>query len=238
MASPRDRGGPTPDPLSGTFVVVPAFNEEEVVRSTVEGLLRLGVHVVLVDDCSTDETVERIYDLPISVLHHAANMGQGSALRTGIAYALRRGAEIVVTFDADGQHDPDDVPRLVDTLLDKDLDVVVGSRFLGEASNMGRLRKGMLLTAVLITRLTSGLPITDVHNGLRVFRASSVARLRITSHRMAHASDILSEIARKKLRFAEAPTTVRYTPYSKKKGQSALDALDVVYELLLGRMFL
>ncbi len=226
-----------PEIASGTFVVIPAFNEEAVIRTTVEGVLRLGgVHVVVVDDCSTDATGAKLEALPISVLRHGINLGQGACLQTGIEYALGRGARYLVTFDADGQHDPEDIPRLLRTLTDRELDIVLGSRFLGRAIGLSLSRKILLKAAVWYTRIATGLPVTDAHNGLRAFRAGAAPRLRITQNRMAHASEFPVNIRRHRLAWAEVPVSIRYSPYSRAKGQTGLGVVDILFEMTIRRL--
>jgi glycosyltransferase involved in cell wall biosynthesis len=221
---------------ASTWVVVPAFNEGPVIRDTIESLRAVASNVVVVDDCSSDDTASQLEGLPVTVLRHAVNVGQGAALQTGIDWALRHGARYVVTFDADGQHDPRDVPRLLTALIDRPVDIVIGSRFRGQAIGISRTRRLLLRIALAFTRLSTGLPVTDVHNGLRAFRASAAPTLRITQDRMAHASEILDHIARARLAWAEVPTTVRYSRYSVTKGQSSLGAIDILFELIFGRL--
>ncbi len=221
----------------GTYVVLMAFNEERVIRDVVQRVLALNVHVVVVDDASTDGTVSQLRGLPITVLRHAINLGQGAATQTGVEFALARGARYLVTFDADGQHDENDIPRLVRVLTREHRDVALASRFLGrEALGMPRSKRLLLKGAVLYMRLTTGLPITDAHNGLRAFRAEVAPALRITQNRMAHASELLQKIREAGLAYAEIPAVVRYTEYSRAKGQTGLGAVDILYELLMARL--
>ena len=219
------------------IVVIPAFNEGRVVRSVVEGVLACGHQVIVVDDCSIDDTGAALTSLPCTVLRHVVNLGQGAALQTGIEEAVARGAEVVVTFDADGQHDPADIARLVHALADPALDVALGSRFLGDTIGMTQSRKLLLRAAILFTRWTTGLTLTDVHNGLRAFRARVAPQLVLRQNRMAHASELLSRVRQHGLRFVEVPVTIRYSAYSRAKGQSALGALDVLSDLLQMRFF-
>jgi hypothetical protein len=114
-------------------------------------------------------------------------------------------------------------------------DVVLGSRWLGRVEAMPRLRRLMLRLAVIFTRHHSGLRVSDTHNGLRLFSRSAASRLRITQPRMAHASEILAQIGDQKLRFAEAPVTVRYTEYSLRKGQKISGMFRVLLDILYAR---
>src|SRR5436190_10198979 len=151
------------------FVVVPAFNEGEAIGAVLDELRPYDVRVVVVDDCSTDATADAARKGGAVVLRHAINRGQGAAIQTGIAYALRRGAEVIVTFDSDGQHDAGDLAALVAPIRDGRADVVLGSRFLEPRSAVPPTRRALLKLAILFTRATSGLRVTDAHNGLRAF---------------------------------------------------------------------
>jgi glycosyltransferase involved in cell wall biosynthesis len=110
------------------FIIVPAFNEREVILSTLQELIRAHYSVVVVDDGSTDGTAAQIADLPIYLLRHAINLGQGAALQTGMTFALKEGAEIIVHFDADGQHQIEDIETLIEPLRKGEADIVLGSR--------------------------------------------------------------------------------------------------------------
>lgn len=219
--------------ITATFVIIPACNEARVIREVVERVLTLGIHVVVVDDCSEDSTLKMIDHLPIYTLRHAINLGQGAAIQTGIDFAVSRGARYIVTFDADGQHDERDIPLLLDTLIHQNLDVVLGSRFMGSAINIGHIKALVLKAAILFTRCTVGLRFTDVHNGLRAFRAEVAGALQLTQNRMAHASEILRKIKIAGYRFTEIPCIVRYTDYSKAKGQSHLGIVNIVFDLFM-----
>lgn len=217
------------------WVVVPAYNEARVIGSVVEELVARGHRVVVVDDGSGDATSAAARRAGAVVLRHAINRGQGAALQTGIAYALRNGAEHIVTFDSDGQHSPDDVDALVAPLLAERADVTLGSRTIGSSEGMPAMRKAILAIAVIFTRAASGARVTDTHNGLRAFTRAAAAKLDIRLDRMAHASEILDQIVRHGLRYEEVPVHVRYTDYSRRKGQSSLAVLRILADYLLGR---
>ena len=114
-----------------TFVIVPAFNEGEII-STLQGLIAAGYSVVVVDDGSTNGMDALVANLPVYFLRHPVNLGQGAALQTGMTFALQNGAEIIVHFDADGQHKVEDIETLLKPLHQGEADVVLGSRFLRE----------------------------------------------------------------------------------------------------------
>lgn len=218
------------------WVVIPAFNEETAIAAVVASVSALYPQIVVVDDGSVDGTAKAAVDAGAIVLRHAVNLGQGAALQTGISFALARGADLIATFDADGQHQAADLPGMVETLLRTKADVVLGSRFLGKAVGLMPSRRMLLRAAVLLTRITEGIRLTDAHNGVRVFTRPAAQRLQITQNRMAHASEIIQQIARHRLRYVEHPVTVVYTEYSKKKGQRLFDSLNVLADLIVGRL--
>lgn len=219
---------------SSVWIVIPALNEARTIGDVVTPLRANGWRVVVVDDGSSDGTSEAARSAGAVVLRHAVNLGQGAGLRTGLAYVQREAATgIVVTYDADGQHQPESVAALVEALVRSGGDVALGSRFLaGDARTHVPVARRMLLRlATIFTRFTTGLRVTDAHNGLRAFTIDAASRLRLTHNRMAHASEILNEIARHRLRYVETPVTIRYTAYSMAKGQRPLDALAILWDI-------
>lgn len=219
-----------------TWVVIPAYNEAPSVGAVVASLRAEGYRVVVVDDGSTDETTQAARSAGAVVLRHDLNLGQGGALQTGILFSIESGARYICTFDADGQHCTADIAKMSDCLTDGNFDVVLGSRFLGETVGMSRTRKMLLKAAVLFTRLHSGVKLTDAHNGLRIMTAAAAARLQLRQMRMAHASEIVDEIVRRKLCYCEFPVTIVYTNYSKAKGQSGTGSLRILMDLIIARM--
>jgi glycosyltransferase involved in cell wall biosynthesis len=218
------------------WVVIPAFNEGRVVRTVVASVRSLYSNVVVVDDCSDDDTGDAALAAGATVVRHPVNLGQGAALQTGIRYALRRGAEYIVTFDADGQHRVEDIAVLLDVQARRKVDVVVGSRFLGKVENIPPLRGLLLKAAVVFMRITSREKLTDAHNGFRLFTRTAARKLRITQNRMAHASEIINQLRGLGLSVAEAPVTILYTEYSLRKGQKLGNAFNILTELLVARL--
>jgi glycosyltransferase involved in cell wall biosynthesis len=217
------------------WVVVPAYCESRVIRGVIAQLREICPRIVVVDDGSTDETGPEALTGGATVLTHSVNLGQGAALQTGIEFALLQGADYIFTFDADGQHAPESLLVLAETMRSTGSDVVLGSRWLGHAEAIPPLRRLILRLAVVFTRLHSGLNLSDTHNGLRLFSRAAALRLKITQPRMAHASEILAQIGSAKLRFAEAPVTVRYTAYSLRKGQKISGMFRVLSDIFYAR---
>ena len=226
-----------PGPFGKTWVVMPAYNEGSVVAATISDLLRSFQNIVVVDDCSSDNTGAIALQAGAHVTRHVVNLGAGAAIATGIAYSLRQGAEEIVTFDADGQHSVSDARSMVLRLQEGDVDVVLGSRFLGRVEGITVGRRALLKLAIIFTRATTGLALTDTHNGLKVFSRLAAQMIRIRQNRMAHCSEILEEIAEKKLRAVEVPCTVVYTEYSKRKGQRWTGAFSIVADLFARRLY-
>jgi glycosyltransferase involved in cell wall biosynthesis len=226
---------PAPTDPAATFVVVAAFNEAPVIREVVTRLGSAFRNVVVVDDGSRDGTSEQLDGLGVTVLRHAINLGQGASLQTGITWALSRGARIVVTFDADGQHRVEDAQRLVRELERGDADAVLGSRFLGQAVNIPWSRRLVLKVAITMARWTRKVRLTDVHNGLRALGRNAAATLDIQQAGMAHASEIVDQLVRRGMMIREVPVTIEYTPYSLGKGQRVANMVNIVIDLFLRR---
>lgn len=218
--------------LKNAWVVIPAYQEAKVLRRVVEGVRRCVPRVVVVDDGSTDETAREALVAGATVLRHAVNLGQGAALQTGMDYALAEGAEFLFTFDADGQHPAESLAVLANVQEKTGADVVLGSRTLGNAEGIPGTRKLLLQAAVTFTWMHARLRVTDTHNGLRLFTRQAASRMRISQARMAHASEILSQIRQLGLCFVEAPVTIHYTEYSLAKGQKMRDAFRILTDIL------
>lgn len=221
---------------TGVWLVIAAYNEGSQVAQVVRNARKVFPNIVVVDDGSSDQTGEASLAAGATVVTHAINLGQGAALRTGMDYALRQGASFIVTFDADGQHRAEDALNMVRSLQASDAEVALGSRFLGHAQNMPGSRRLLLKAATLFTRLSTGLKVTDSHNGLRAFRRSAAHSVKIRQNRMAHASEILDEIGRQRLKFIEVPIVITYTDYSLSKGQSGFGAFNILLDLFIARL--
>jgi glycosyltransferase involved in cell wall biosynthesis len=224
------------EPDGCVWVVIAAYNEAGVIARVIADVRRRGYPVVVVDDGSADATAEIAGQADAVVISHPVNLGQGAALQTGIEYALAEGADFVVTFDADGQHRPDDIAALLKALADNKADFALGSRFLGASIDLPTSRRVLLKAATLFTRLTTGLRVTDTHNGLRAMTKRGASRIMLRQNRMAHASELLEQIARSGLRYVEVPVTIEYSAYSLAKGQKLSDSLAILVDLSAQRL--
>jgi polyprenyl-phospho-N-acetylgalactosaminyl synthase len=219
------------------WIVIAAYNESESIAEVLNAFSDFPYQIVVVDDGSSDDTCTEVLRFPVVLLQHITNLGQGAALQTGIDYILQEeNCDCIVTFDADGQHKPDEVKKLIAPILNQEVDIVLGSRFIksGSTVSMPFARRIMLKMAIWFTQITTRLPLTDTHNGLRAFSIFAAQEIRITANRMAHASQILSQISKKNIRYKEIPVNIHYTKYSLSKGQSIMEFVNILWEIMTG----
>jgi polyprenyl-phospho-N-acetylgalactosaminyl synthase len=221
------------------FVIIPAFNEGRVLHQTAAPLIAAGYTVVVVDDGSTDNTLAVLRGLPITVLRHAVNLGQGAALQTGMDYALGHGAAMAVHFDADGQHPADAIPALVEPICCGLADVALGSRFLHpiDAARTPVARRIVLRIGIIVSGLFTGLWLSDTHNGFRALSRTALRKIQLRENGFAHATEILEQIRREHLRYVEVPAAICYSAYSRKKGQPLWNSFNIVFDLVTERLF-
>jgi len=225
-----------PEVARGTWVVIPVYNEARAVGAVIRGLREHFPNIVCVDDGSSDGTWDVLRAEAPHALKHLVNRGQGAALQTGTTYALRQGAERIAHFDADGQHRVEDLARMAALVASGACDIALGDRFAGDTSGIPAGRRLLLRTAVIFHRVSSGIELNDVHNGLRVLSRTAAERIELTADRMAHASEIVDLIARSGLRVSQVPVTIRYTDYSKAKGQSWTGGFRIIFHYLVGKV--
>ena len=224
---------------SEVFIVIPAFNEGPVLRSTVAGLAPFGYTVVVVDDGSAVPAASYLGGLNAYCLRHVVNLGQGAALRTGVEFALARDAAVVVHFDADGQHSPELVERLIEPIVSGRCEVALGSRFLDENDRLlvPRPKRVLLRIGAVVSWMFTGVRLSDTHNGFRAFSRMAAGKIQMQENGFAHATEILGLIRRAKLSYTEVPVTIRYTDYSRAKGQKMSNSFNIVIDLMLRKLF-
>lgn len=227
------------------WIVVPAYNEEDHINKVIEDLNTNGYHnIVVVDDGSKDATQTVAAKAGATVLSHIINRGQGAALKTGIDYSLLEGADYIVTFDSDGQHQATDIKSLLQPLNDGAADITLGSRFLRPQGQQERAsphipfsRRILLKGSVLVIALFYGISMTDAHNGFRAMTRHAAEQIQIKSNRMEHASEIINEIRRNNLRYLEKPVTVRYDEERHLHGQgSFVGAIRIFLKMVLHKL--
>lgn len=217
------------------FIVIPAYNEEKRIGKVLKELKKEYRNVVVIDDGSTDNTKNIAKKYCKHVLRHAVNRGQGAALKTGIDYSLSQEADIIVTFDADGQFLVKEIKKVINPILKNEVDVVLGSRFLGKAVNIKILKKLVLKFGVFVVYVLYGIKVTDSQGGFRALSRKAAEKIKITSDRMEHAGELFWEIKKNKLKYREVPVTVIYDKYALKKGQSWTNSFDLGLKMIIKR---
>lgn len=219
-----------------TAIIIPVYNEQTVIKTVVESVLKQFKYVICVNDGSSDNSATEIEKTKAYLVNHPINMGQGAALQTGIEFARQLPVDYFVTFDADGQHKLEDVQSMLNTISSGKYDIILGSRFLGKTIGMTRSKKFILKLAVKFSNKTSGIKLTDTHNGLRTFNRKVAEEMQITLPDMSHASEILEIVVKKKYRYKEIPVTIEYTDYSRSKGQSIINAVNIGFDTILRKI--
>lgn len=209
------------------WIVIPAYEEERMIGPVIEGLYEEGYdQIIVVDDGSGDRTAGIARSKGAEVVRHEKNRGLGAAIRTGLVEARSRGADVVVTFDADGQHDPKDIPRLLEALDGADFAVGVRKR-----SNMPLNKRLGNAFLDVITHLF-GAPLTDSQSGFRAFGPRALDEIRIQNDRYAVSSEILIQVGKKDLRFSVVEIGGVFTEYSKSSGTTIASGIRIFFDLL------
>lgn len=220
-------------------ILIPAYNEENVLKKVLGGVKKIKIaginrEIVLIDDGSTDKTFQIANNCNVIVLQHLLNRGLGGALATGLEYARRNHSDVVVTFDADGQHNPSDIVKVIKPILKKQADFAIGSRLLNN-SKMPLDRKIINIGANVLSYILFGVWVTDTQSGLRALNKRAVAKINIKMNRMEVSSEFLREAKKNKLKIKEIPIKAIYSEYSRSKGQQNSNALAVIIKLFMYR---
>lgn len=219
------------------LIILPAYNEEEKIGEVLSNLPRRiegisEIERLVVDDGSTDKTSEIAQKFKTTVLKHVINRGLGGAIGTGFEYARNSNVDIVVTFDSDGQHRPQDIEPLIKPILEKKSDVVIGSRFI-KLKQMPSDRILINILSNIATYILFGIYTSDSQSGLRAFNKNAIYKIEIKTQKMEVSSEIFKEIKRNNLKFTEIPIQAIYTGYSRRKGQKNTNAIPTFIKLLL-----
>jgi glycosyltransferase involved in cell wall biosynthesis len=208
--------------------VIPAYNEEKKINQVILKVTPLVDEVIVVDDCSSDNTYKLVSQTKAIALRHPINRGQGAALQTGDEYALSHGADIVVHFDADDQFKAEEILSLVAPIIAGQADAVFGSRFLGSANFPFTKRVIIMPLARLINRFF-GIKLSDPQSGFRALNKETLSQIKIENRGMAHCSEILYKVVKTKARIIEVPITVTYHEF----GQSFGGGFKIIKDLLI-----
>ena len=217
-------------------VVIPARNEEPIIAAVLSNIpSEIRSHRVLsivVDDGSDDDTAGAARRAGAFVLRHIANLGVGAATTTGFRAALQLGADIIVTMDGDGQHDPREIATLVETLIDGPFDVVIGSRLMSH-DGMPPVRFAANLVLNALTFLVYGKIVSDSQSGFKAFTRRAVTGMELNCAGYDICSEMVGEIYRRKFRYKSIPVRAVYTPYSHAKGQPFLNGVNLILGLFM-----
>ncbi|QQG52671.1 MAG: glycosyltransferase family 2 protein [Candidatus Falkowbacteria bacterium] len=197
--------------------IIPAYNEAKNISEVIKRVNPFVDEIVVIDDGSQDEIAIIAQQAGATVLRHSINRGQGAALQTGNEYALKRGADIVIHFDADNQFQAEEIPELTAPIESGQAEAVLGSRFLSKKSDLPALKKKLIMPlARLINRWFFNIRLSDPQSGFRVLSRGAVEKIEITNDRMAHCSEILHQLFKNKIKTVEVPITVVYHEFGQK----------------------
>lgn len=220
------------------YIVIPAFNEAGSIGKVIKDLLSCGyTNIIVIDDGSSDETAGIVEDFNVFLIKHPVNMGPGAAIKTGIDFALLKNADIIVTFDADGQHLAKDIYGLAKPIITNKAEITLGNRFLNNSSKVPIFKKIILKAGAMLMFLMYGILSSDSHNGLKAISRSAASRIDIKSNGWEYCSEIIEEIMLKKIKYQEVPVTVKYSDYSIKKGQKIYNSFYIFSKMFVKWIF-
>ncbi|MCK5211670.1 glycosyltransferase family 2 protein [Candidatus Parcubacteria bacterium] len=222
------------------FCIIPAYNEEDNISSIIQSVGKYVDEVVVVDDGSDDRTARIAEEEKAIVLRHVINRGQGAALETGNQYARKKQADVVVHFDADGQFKPDEIDKVISPVKSGEADVVFGSRFLGQASNMPWLKKHVIFPiARIISKLFWHANLSDPQSGFRAFNKKFLGQLQIENDGSAHCSEIIIKAFALNMKIKEVPITVSYNNFGQSifggKGRG-MGGVQIIKDLIISKI--
>jgi glycosyltransferase involved in cell wall biosynthesis len=197
---------------SRILVCIPAYNESSKIGKIVNRARAYASEVIVCDDGSTDETAKEAQTAGAIVIRHSVNKGYGSAIKTLFRTAKENNADVMVTLDADGQHDPDQIPNIVEPILNEGFDIVIGSRFLNihDREKVPSYRSFGIKTLTLLTKAASYRNITDAQSGFRAYSKAALSQIQLNEGGMAISAEILLRASRQNLSIKEVPATVIY----------------------------
>lgn len=220
------------------LISIPAYNESQTINKVLTRIpAKLpnvkNVKILVIDDGSNDHTSNKIRKRGVYIIRHMINRGLGASIGTAFKFAKQKKFDLLVTMDADGQHDPLEVDRLIKPIIIRGIDVVIGSRLIKNSEKMPLSRKIVNNLANVITYLFTGIWSSDTQSGFRAFSKKAINKIELVSQRMEVSSEIFSEINKYKLSYTEIPVKTMYSKYSLGKGQSLVNAPNVFLKLLI-----
>lgn len=216
------------------LILIPAYNEGKVIGKVVKDIKKEGFeNILVVNDASKDNTKLEAIKAGAEVLSHPINRGgPGAPTMTGITYAKIKNYEKVVLMDADGQHSPKDIKKLLKYSSKKN--VVIGSRMVSDLSEMPFIRRFLNFGGSFVTYFFFGLFVHDSQSGFKVLDKKAIEKINLTYDTFEFCSEMIGEIYKHNLSFIEVPIKVIYTDHSQSKGQSFRNGFKMIWRLLLG----
>lgn len=216
------------------MAAIPAYNEEKTIAKVLLRARRLVDSVIVVDDGSTDDTAMIAEGLGARVIKHERNLGYGAAIRSCFGAARDSKADVLVTIDADGQHDPEQIARLIDPIKDGSADLVLGSRFMRDAGDRQppRYRRAGIRLLTRFTEVASGTQFSDAQSGFRAYSRKAFERIAPTEQGMGVSVEILMKAAEHGLRIVEVPVSIKYGDMKTSTHNPLYHALDVAASLI------
>lgn len=216
------------------IAVIPAYNEEKNIAKVVKEVKNYVDRVVVVDDGSKDKTSFLSQSQGAEVIRHLINRGQGAALETGNQYALKKGADIIVHFDADGQFLAKEIQEIVEPIKRNEADVVFGSRFLKKKSKIPWFKERVIIPlARLVNKLFFHISLTDPQSGFRALSSKAAREIKIENDGMAHCSEIMGKAFTNNFRVKEVSTTVIYHNFGQNLGHGFKIVKDLFFKKLI-----
>lgn len=219
------------------IAVIPAYKEETTIADVIERTRSFVDEIIVVNDGSPDHTADVAKAHGATVVSHVINRGLGAAIGTGFAAAQKHHADVVITLDADGQHDPQEIPKFLEA-IERGADFVIGSRMIGSESNMPWYRKVANMLGNIFTLVLFGAWVTDSQSGFRAFTKTALENIQIKTNRMEVSSELIAEANANHLTIAEVPIKAIYTDYSLSKGQSFFVGIKTLLKLILRRLMM
>lgn len=220
------------NPFSSTAVLIPAYNEGQIISSVVTEARKIVQRVIVIDDGSSDNTADQATKAGADVIRLHKNQGKAGAVLIGCSYAKKNGIETIILLDGDGQHNPREIPVVAAPVMAGVADMVIGSRFMGEKNQIPRYRIAGQQVLNGVTRLASRIPITDSQSGFRVLGKRALDNLNFKSKGYNLESDMITHFALIGIRMVEVPITVRYDVPNKHKMNPLRHGAGIISHLL------
>lgn len=222
------------DAFDQICILVPAFNEQVRIKKVVNKLKKHFKNILVVDDGSNDMTKEICMNLQIDLISHPFNLGTGAAFQTGVKYVRKylSNCKYIITFDADDQHEIKDAINFASSIQNSDVEIIFGSRFIRNTSSLPFIKRIILRLAAKVTYYFYGIKLSDAHMGLKAFKKSAFDKIEISYNSYSYESELIYQVAQKKIKFKEMPATAYYEYYSGYSGQSILNGLRIFEDMI------